>query len=300
MICRVDEARGSVEESPLISDRADERTPSLENRVARQWVSEPDTLGHRSGSLRDRTLLGWMQEELGRSGARSAALDVGCAFGNHLFMLNDRLGLDPAIRLVGVDLSEHGLPFARAFAAEVPGYENCEFHQADLTAGLPFAEGTFAVSNLADVLEHLERPVAALAELARVTERGGAVLVSTPVRDSAFKRASRVVDRLSRGRISRSYYAGKGASVGDHGHAVMHVDAGHDHISEMTVPELLTAGRQAGLTAEDVVPMTVMSGSAWFDRHPTLLAGLLLVEAAHERLARPSWGHGVCVRFRRI
>ncbi len=285
--------------SPLLVDREDDRSPSLENRVARQWAGEPDTLGQRSGHLRDVTLLGWMQQELRRPGATPAALDVGCAFGNHLFMLDEALGNDSEVRLVGVDLSDHGLPYARAFAARVPGYANCEFHQADLTTGLPFDDATFAVVNLADVLEHLENPVGALAELARVTEPGGAVLVSTPVRDSVFKRASRAVDRLSRGRVSRAYYAGKGAEVDDHGHAAMHVDAGHDHISEMTVPELVAAGERAGLVAEQVAPMTVMSGSTWFDRHPVLLAGVLVVEAAHQKLRRPSWGHGVCVRFRR-
>jgi hypothetical protein len=44
--------------------------------------------------------------------------------------------------------------------------------------------------------------------------------------------------------------------------------------------------------------MTVMSGSTWFDRHPVLLAGMLMLEGLHQRVRRPSWGHGVCIRFR--
>jgi hypothetical protein len=38
-----------------------------------------------------------------------------------------------------------------------------------------------------------------------------------------------------------------------------------------------------------------MSGSAWFDEHPALLAGLLGLEALHMRLGFPSWAHGVCI-----
>ena len=176
-----------------------------------------------------------------------AALDVGCDDGNHLFMLDAALGNPEDVILHGVDLSDHGLPYAQAFAESLPGFSNCRFQQTDLTQGLPLSDGSFRVVSLADVLEPLEDPVSALRELARVTSLAGTVLVSTPVRNSLFKRAAATANRLSRGSLYRSYYTGKEVTLDEAGHPEMHVDAGHEHISEMTVPELLAVGRRAGL-----------------------------------------------------
>jgi hypothetical protein len=77
----------------------------------------------------------------------------------------------------------------------------------------------------------------------------------------------------------------------------MDVDAGHDHISEMNLDELLEAGRRAGLVVGDVELMNVMSGSTWFDRHPVVLSNVLLLEAVQRRLRIRSWAHAMIVRF---
>ena len=80
----------------------------------------------------------------------------------------------------------------------------------------------------------------------------------------------------------------------------MEVFAGHDHISEMTLSQLIGVCSEAPFELEHLEPMSVMSGSEWFDQHPVLLSGLLLVEALHEKLRRPSWAHSVMLRLRRI
>lgn len=97
-----------------------------------------------------------------------AVLDLGCASGGLLALLRPRAG-----RLAGLELSATA---ARA-AAEVAD----EVVQGALEdAELPFAAGAFDLVVLADVLEHLADPAAALARAAGWCRPGGAVLVSVP------------------------------------------------------------------------------------------------------------------------
>lgn len=79
----------------------------------------------------------------------------------------------------------------------------------------------------------------------------------------------------------------------------METSAGHDHISEMTLAQLTRLCDRAGLAVEEIELMSVMSGSRWFDRHSVLLAGMLVLEALHEKLRRPSWAHSVMLRLRK-
>jgi hypothetical protein len=75
----------------------------------------------------------------------------------------------------------------------------------------------------------------------------------------------------------------------------MEPNAGHAHISEMRYSELSQLLHTVGFAIADEELMPVMSGSAWFDEQPALLAGLLGLEAAHERLGFRSWAHAVCL-----
>jgi ubiquinone/menaquinone biosynthesis C-methylase UbiE len=283
----------------LLGGGDDEHLPNLENRVAFQWRDGQDTLAHLHATRRDELVLRWLAEAVRRGDEPRAALDVGCAYGNYALMLNAMLGRDASIRIRGVDLHEPHLAYGQTFAREVPGYANCEFSKADVVEGLPFDDATFDAVCLADVLEHLEDPVAALRELRRVTKPGGSIVVSTPLSTSLFKTAARVANALTRGRVYRGYYAGKGSQLDEHGQPVMEVDAGHDHISEMRLSELRRTAERAGLTVAEVEPMSVMSGSRWFDEHPFLLSGFMFVEALHAVLRKPSWAHSVVLRLTR-
>jgi SAM-dependent methyltransferase len=179
------------------------------------------------------------------------------------------------------------------------GFGNCEFHLGDTTVGLPFADGSVDVVIAADVIEHLPDVERVLREMRRVLKPDGCVLISTPVADSLFKRLARVANRATVGRLYNAYYTGKQAELDEAGQPTMEVGAGHDHISEMRYKELVDVARRAGLSVRETAPMTVMSGSAWFDKHPYLLGGLFALEAVHTTLRRPTWGHGVCVRLER-
>jgi len=281
----------------LIAHHEDLHVPSLGNLVGEQWRAEPDTLGARHAYRRNATILAWAESALrSRSGPRQM-LDVGCAYGNHIFMTNARLGHDPSIAYTGIELAPQRVAYANAFAATIPGNENCTFLPADIEEELPFPDGTFDVVNVADVIEHLPDPEGLLRELGRVARPGGTIVVATPQRETLFKSVAKRVNRVTGGRLYEGYYEGKDAEVDDHGHAVMEVDAGHDHISEMNLDELLDAGRRAGLSVGDVELMNIMSGSSWFDRHPVILSNVLLLEAAQRRLRIRSWSHAMIVRF---
>jgi SAM-dependent methyltransferase len=280
----------------VVADEAGQR-PSLEVRVAQQLRHRPNSLGARTGYLRDETVLGWAASEAA-SFVAPRVLDIGCAFGNHLFMLLDRLGKPSSGTFVGVDLTQAKLDFANAFASSVPGFAAARFERADLESGLPFDDASFDVVMLCDVLEHLEHPNAALGEIRRVLAPSGALIVSTPQRTTVFKRLGRIADRITRHRVAARYYAGMATELDEDGQPVMHVDDGHDHISEMTLAELRECLGRSSFTVERVELMTVMSGSTWFDDHPVLLSGVLVLEAVHRRLQRPSWAHSVCVLAR--
>ena len=277
----------------------DEHAPNLENRVAYQWRDGQNTVGYRHATRRDEVVLRWLAEAVREGSAPQATLDVGCAYGNYTLMLNARLGCDPAVSLHAVDLHEPHLAYGRAFAEQVPGYANCHFERVDIEKPLPFGDATFDAICFADVLEHLEQPVQVLRELRRVTKPGGVIIISTPLRTSVFKSAAARVNALTRGRTYKAYYAGKDSHLDEAGQPVMEVASGHDHISEMTLPELQVAATAAGLRVRDYELMAVMSGSRWFDKHPFMLSGVMFIEAVHQVLKRPSWAHAVVLRLER-
>jgi SAM-dependent methyltransferase len=97
-------------------------------------------------------------------------LDAACGVGYGTAYL-----ADVAARVVGVDRSEEALAYARRCYAR----ENAEFVAADITA-LPFADASFDVVCSFETIEHVDEPERALAELARIVQPKGTLVLSTP------------------------------------------------------------------------------------------------------------------------
>jgi len=139
-------------------------------------MSEPNehyTHGHHESVLRShiwRTALNSAAYLLPHLRQGMSILDVGSGPGT---ITVDLAELVAPGRVVGVDASPEVVERSRAHAAE-RGVTNVEFLVADAYA-LPYADGEFDVVHAHQVLHHLARPVAALAEWRRVVADGGIV-----------------------------------------------------------------------------------------------------------------------------
>lgn len=104
----------------------------------------------------------WIPEAAGR------LLDAGCSsgYGTHHYARRAR-------EVWGVD------PDGASIAAARERFPGVRFEPARLEA-LPFADGTFDVVVLTDVLEHVRDEVAALNEIHRVTRPGATVILTAP------------------------------------------------------------------------------------------------------------------------
>jgi SAM-dependent methyltransferase len=101
--------------------------------------------------------------------AGKAVLDAGCGTGYGSQILMEA----GARRVVGIDVDKDALPNR--------GHENLEFAVADVHE-LPHADAEFDLVVCFEVIEHVERPNEAIAELARVLADDGVLLVSSPNR----------------------------------------------------------------------------------------------------------------------
>lgn len=105
-----------------------------------------------------------------REVAPGSVLDVGCGEG----VVTERMaGLLPAATVAGLDVADPALEaeWRRRVGARLS-------FRAGSAYALPYPDGAVDLVCALEVLEHLERPAAGLAELARVARR--AVIVSTP------------------------------------------------------------------------------------------------------------------------
>jgi SAM-dependent methyltransferase len=109
--------------------------------------------------------------------ARGLLLDAGCGSGRMLDELA-RFG-----RPVGVDIDAGSVERARTRG-----------HQALLASvsEMPFDDGMFSITTCLDVVEHLDDDRGALRELLRVTEPGGALVVTVPAYQALWSRHDEV------------------------------------------------------------------------------------------------------------
>jgi SAM-dependent methyltransferase len=115
-------------------------------------------------------------------------LDIGCGPGTNLRMLD---ALHPSLT-VGLDLSPVGLDFARQ------GAPAARLVRADLNKALPFADATFDLVTIFNVLYHRWMPSedAVLSEVFRVLRPNGLLLLTEP----ALAVLEREMDTLTMGR----------------------------------------------------------------------------------------------------
>jgi SAM-dependent methyltransferase len=102
----------------------------------------------------------------------STVLEAGCGVGAQTVTL---AGNSPGAVITSIDISEDSLAQAEK-TIEAAGIANVSFRQADIFH-LPFGEGSFDHVFVCFVLEHLPRPIDALAALRRLIRPGGTITV---------------------------------------------------------------------------------------------------------------------------
>lgn len=110
-------------------------------------------------------------------------LDVGCGNGMHSLR-----ALQRGVSSVALDGSDTNLQAGMRLAAS-QGRGRMAFLKADLEQGLPVQSGRFDAALLMDVIEHIYRRPALLAEIHRALRPDGLLLVSAPNRATRWKRA---------------------------------------------------------------------------------------------------------------
>jgi SAM-dependent methyltransferase len=111
----------------------------------------------------------------------SAVLEAGCGVGAQTGTLARR---SPDARFTSIDVSADSIAEAER-RTDQAGLANVEFRQADIF-DLPFGGESFDHVFVCFVLEHLSRPVAALAALERVLKPGGTITVIEGDHGSAY------------------------------------------------------------------------------------------------------------------
>jgi SAM-dependent methyltransferase len=156
----------------------------------------------------------------------SRVLEAGCGVGAQTVHL---VTSSPGAHLVSVDLSADSLAQARARVdAHSPGAD-VAWHRADLH-DLPFADEAFDHLFVCFVLEHLSRPVDALAGLRRVLRPGGTITVIEGDHGSAFFHPDSAHARAAIGHLVRLQAAAGGNALIGRRLQPLLSEAGYDEV----------------------------------------------------------------------
>jgi len=155
----------------------------------------------------------------------SSVLEAGCGVGAQTVTLAQR---SPDARFTSVDVSAESLADA-ARRTDSAGLTNVEFRQADIFA-LPFASESFDHVFVCFVLEHLSRPVEALAILEGLLRPGGTITVIEGDHGSAyFHPDSAAAHAAIRCQVALQREAGGNSLIGRQLYPLM-VEAGLDAV----------------------------------------------------------------------
>jgi SAM-dependent methyltransferase len=153
--------------------------------------------------------------------AASTVLEAGCGVGAQTVTLAQR---SPDARITSIDVSAESIAEARR-RADRAGLTNVELRQADIFA-LPFESESFDHVFVCFVLEHLSRPVEALAILRGLLRPGGTITVIE----------------------------------GDHGSTYFHPDSAAAHAAIECQIQLQRAGGGDALIGRQLYPLMVDAG----------------------------------------
>ena len=205
---------------------------------------------------------------------RGRALDVPCGPGLASEALR-RMGF----QVTAADLDE------QAFAAS----SGIAFERLDLDLPLPFADASFELVHCGDGIEHLENPLRALRELARVLAPGGTLVLTTPNYASLERRLRFLLSGSLAKPLPR-----RGAVP----------DAGpHGHVSPLPLTQIAWMAERAGLalvSSRTLLPQPRQRWLAPLALPALLYRALLSRERRRDLFAEHSASLGVLLGGRKL
>lgn len=201
--------------------------------------------------------------------AGSLVLEAGCGVGAQTVSLARN---SPAARFVSIDIAAGSVAAARA-KVEATGLDNVRFQQADIFA-LPFARASFDHVFVCFLLEHVARPLEALARLKEVLKPGGTITVFEGDHGSTyFHPDSQAAYDAIRCQVELQRAAGGNANIGRELYPLVsgagfgrvrvsprmvYVDSSKPHLVEgftrRTFTAMIEGVREAALTAGMISP----------------------------------------------
>ena len=184
--------------------------------------------------------------------AGSSVLEAGCGVGAQTVTLAQR---SPGALFTSIDVSADSLVQART-GTERAGITNVEFLQADVFE-LPFAPASFDHVFVCFLLEHLARPVEALARLRDLLRPGGTITVIEGDHGSAyFHPDSEAAQEAIRCQVELQRSAGGDANIGRRVYPLL-TEAGFDDVrvsarqvyADASRPELVAGFTRKTFTA---------------------------------------------------
>ena len=197
----------------------------------------------------------------------SRVLEAGCGVGAQTITLAQR---SPGARFTSIDISAESIAEARR-RADQTGLTNVAFEQADIFA-LPFEAESFDHVFVCFVLEHLARPVEALAILRRLLRPGGTITVIEGDHGSTyFYPDSPAAHAAIQCQVTMQREAGGNALIGRQVYPLL-VEAGFDAVRVSPRMVYVDASRPALVDGFTRKTFTAMIEGI---REPALAAGLI-------------------------
>jgi SAM-dependent methyltransferase len=212
--------------------------------------------------------------DLARPGRGARVLDVASGFGQDAVALSEwgcwAVGAEPSERMSGL---------ARLQSAGASGPPPSWVRS--WSDALPFRDGSFDAVVCKGALDHFDRPLEAIAEMARVTRREGRVVLAIANFESLSCRVARALDGFKEGWLGRSLPRGR-----------RHYDVPSDHFTRYEI-DLMREQARASLQIDVVEGVSLAWGmpgwSRSLERLPLAVAQLVL--KGLDRMAR--WSPGL-------
>jgi ubiquinone/menaquinone biosynthesis C-methylase UbiE len=201
----------------------------------------------------------------------STVLEAGCGVGAQTITLASR---SPEARFTSIDVAVDSIAEARR-RVERAGLTNVELRQADVFA-LPFSAASFDHVFVCFLLEHLSRPVEALAILGRLLRPGGTITVIEGDHGSAyFHPASAQAQAAIQCLIDLQRQAGGDGLIGRQVYPLM-IEAGFDAVQVAPRVVYVDASRPGLVDGFTKKTFTAMIEGV---REPAIAAGLITAES---------------------